>query len=189
MEPVAKAVLRAYGLPVTRNVWARTWDEAAAGAEEVGGPLVAKTVSPEVVHGSDVGGMIVGVRDLDGLREAWERLPAFAGVLRDELVGGGVEPILGSKQDPSFGTVVLAGIGGTAVEVYQDVALRGLTGFPPVDGHRGAKPVDLVALAKLMVAFSEAAHDLRGEVVSVDLSPVLASADRGVVAEARRMLR
>jgi len=205
MEPIAKRLLSELGLPVTDFRWARTWDEAARGATELGYPVVAKVVSPEVVHKSDVGGVVVGITDERGLRAAWDHmagLPSFDGVLLDEMVAGGVELIVGAKQDPQFGTVVLTGIGGTSVEIYRDVAIRlapmgvddartalgALTGRALLEGHRGSPPVDLDALVRLMVAFSEAAWTLRAEIESIDLNPVLCTTERAVVADARIML-
>ncbi len=205
MEPTAKAILAAYGLPVTRYVVASTWEQAAAGAARVGWPLVAKIVSPEVIHKSDVGGVVVGIRDLDALRAAWDHmvtLPAFAGVLLDQMVEGAVaELIVGAKQDPSFGTVVLTGIGGTSVEIYEDVTIRlaplsaedaedalHLKGRALLEGHRGTPAAHRASLIELLVAFSHAAHDLATRVESIDLNPVLATADAAIVADARLML-
>lgn len=205
MEPQAKELLLAYGLPVTRFVWARTKDEAFAGAEKIGYPLVAKIVSPDVVHKSDVGGIVVGVRDPKHLEEAFERLaklPGFAGVLLDELASG-VEIIVGAKVDPQFGTVILVGIGGTSVEVYKDVAIRmapvsektakeailSLRGQKLIQGHRGADPVNIDALVKMIAQFSMAARELEDRYESIDLNPVLCSSRSCLIADARIMLR
>ncbi len=204
MEPGAKAILEAFGLPVTRHVFARDEAQAVEGAASLGYPVVAKVVSPKVVHKSDAGGVVVGIRDEDGLRAAFERLgdiEAFEGVLIDEMAAG-VEMFVGSKQDPQFGTVVLAGIGGTSVEVYEDVAIRAapmtreqalvalaaLKGRALLEGFRGAEPVDREALAALISRFSEAAFELRETVDSIDLNPVLAGAGGALIADARMML-
>lgn len=204
MEPDAKAILKAYDLPVTRHGFARTLEEAREAAESLGWPVVAKIVSPKIVHKSDAGGVVAGIRDETALREAFERLSAiegFQGVLLDETASG-VELFLGARQDPQFGTVVLAGIGGTAVEVYKDVAIRmapldeadalealsALQGRALLEGFRGSPPVDRQAVAHLLASFSEAAHDLRDDVESVDLNPVFASPKGALIADARLML-
>lgn len=206
MEPAAKAILRACDLPVTRYTVATTWDEAVVGAGEVGWPLVAKIVSPAVVHKSDVGGVVVGIRSLDELKRAWEHmitLPAFQGVLLDQMVTDAVvELIVGAKQDPSFGTVVLTGIGGTSVEIYEDITIRmaplsaedaesalHLKGRELIEGHRGSTPAHRDALIELLVRFSHAAHDLAERVESIDLNPVLATPDAAIIADARFILR
>lgn len=205
MEPVARKILRSYDLPVTRFTWAHSLQEALQDAKALGYPLVLKIVSPEVVHKSDVGGVIVGVLDDEGLEQAYqklEKLPGFDGVLLDEMAAG-VELIVGAKQDPQFGTVVLAGIGGTAVEIYKDVAIRmaplsvsdaadaldSLRGKALLQGHRGTRPVNREALVNLLARFSEAAYELRSEVESIDLNPVFCSSETAVIADARIMLR
>lgn len=205
VEPVAREILRTYDLPVTRFVWAHSPEEALQGANAIGYPLVVKIVSPEVVHKTDVGGVIVGVQDDESTKLAYqnlEKLPGFDGVLLDETAAG-VELIVGAKQDPQFGTVVLVGIGGTAVEIYQDVAIRmapldaedardalaSLRGKALLEGHRGSRPVNRDALVNLLVRFSEAAHELRDDVESIDLNPVFCSSETAVIADARFMLK
>ena len=205
MEPVARRFLADNGVPCARFAWARTADEALAAAGEIGYPVVVKVVSPQVVHKTDVGGVEVGIRDDRGLTEAFERmsaLPGFDGVVVDEMVRG-VELIVGAKEDPQFGTVVLVGIGGTSVEVYKDVAIRmapvsadearvalsRLEGRALLHGHRGGPAADVGALARLIEAFSAVAHDLSDVAESIDLNPVIATPERAVVADARIMLR
>jgi hypothetical protein len=204
IEPLARRILEAYDLPVTRSSWAHSVEQAAAEADRIGYPVVAKVVSPEVVHKSDVGGVAVGVGNPAELTSAWVHmasLPAFEGVLIDEMVRG-VELIIGAKQDPQFDTVVLVGIGGTAVEVYQDVAIRmaplsrseaeaalaSLKGRVLLGEHRGAPPVHREQLLDLLVRFSEMAHDLGAWVDSIDCNPVFCSPERAVVADVRIIL-
>ncbi len=204
VEPLARQILIEYGLPVTRWAWARDLEDALEAAAGVGYPLVVKVVSPRVVHKSDVGGVVVGVKDEQGLREAYRRmarLPGFDGVLLDEMAEG-LELIVGAKHDPQFGPVVLTGIGGTAVEIYQDAAIRmapmsrddarsaleSLRGRKLLEGFRGAPPVHRESLIDLLVRFSEMAHDLGPAVDSIDLNPVFCGPKRCVIADARIML-
>ncbi|HSH68973.1 MAG TPA: acetate--CoA ligase family protein [Deferrisomatales bacterium] len=204
VEPLARQILAAYDLPVTRSAWARSADQALAEAVRIGYPLVVKVVSPAVVHKSDAGGVVVGIKDPTGLEAAFGRmaaLPAFDGVLLDEMARG-VELIVGAKQDPQFGAVVLVGIGGTGVEIYQDVAIRmaplsrsqadaalaSLKARALLEGHRGAPPVHREGLIDLLVGFSEMAHDLGTRVESIDCNPVFCSPERIAIADARIML-
>jgi len=205
LEPLAKELLGAYGLSTTRFRWAKTIDEAVKGANELGYPVVAKIVSPDIVHKSDVGGVVVGVDGDEALRKVFGRiskLQGFEGILLDETVRG-LEFIVGAKEDPQFGTVVLMGLGGTSVEIYGDVALRmapvspetarealrSLQGRKLLEGYRGKKGVNLDGLVDLVVRFSKAAYALHDEIDSIDLNPVFCDAERAVVADARILLK
>ena len=204
VEPLARDVLVDYGLPVSRFAWVRTPADAMAAAEGIGFPVVMKVVSPKVMHKSDVGGVAVGLKDEASVKAAFDRMSkiaGFDGVLVDQMVKG-VEMIVGAKQDSQFGTVVLAGIGGTAVEVYKDVVIRmaplgeeaaksallSLKGVALLKGHRGASPANLESIAALVSKFSEAAHDLAPAIDSIDLNPVMCGPDRAVIADARMVL-
>ena len=205
MEPQAKALFQHYALPTTRFAWSKTVDDAIEDAHAIGYPVVAKIVSPEVMHKSDVGGVVVGIDSDERLREAFESmqgLPAFDGVLLDEMVSG-KELIVGAKSDPQFDMVILIGIGGTSVEIYKDVTMRmaplskdqalsalaGLQGQKLLDGYRGTAAVNREKVAELVVAFSEMAYDLRDVIESVDLNPVLCNAEKAVIADARIVLK
>ncbi len=205
LEPDAKEILREYGIPVTRYAWVRSKAEALREAETIGYPLVAKVVSPDVLHKSDTGGVVVGVKNGDSLEEIYRRfegMKGFRGMLLDEMAVG-VEFIIGSKDDPQFGPVVLAGLGGTSVEVYRDVAVRmapitaavamkaleSLKGIALLKGYRGGLKASIDSLADLMVRFSETAFDLNEMVESIDCNPVMCSAAGSVVADARIILK
>jgi len=205
MEPQAKEMLRAYGLPTTRFFWAKSAEDLLPGAKEVGYPLVAKVVSPDVLHKSDVGGVVVGVRDDREIEAVYQRmsgLKGFQGLLLDQMVRG-IEMIVGSKEDPQFGTVVVVGIGVTSVEVYKDVSIRmapasmddaidaieSIKGRELLEGHRGREPANTEKLAQLIVAFSQMAFDMREEVESIDLNPVLCDRESAMIADARFMLK
>jgi len=205
MEPHAKDLLRTCGLPTTHFFWAKSLDASFQGAKEVGYPLVAKVVSPDILHKSDVGGVVVGVEDSRELEEVYRRmsgLKGFQGLLLDQMVQG-VEMIVGAKEDPQFGTVVVVGIGGTSVEVYKDISIRmapvsvaeamnaigSIKGRKLLDGHRGSEPANKEKLAELIGSFSQMAFDLRDEVESIDLNPVLCDREKAVIADARFVLK
>lgn len=204
LEPMAKQLLRAEGLKVTRCVWAKSPEEAARGAKKLGYPVVIKAVSPLIIHKTEQNAVALGINDDKGVHAAFETmsaLPGFMGVLVDETAHGR-EVIIGAKNDPQFGPVVMVGIGGTSVEIYKDVslrlapldkkgalgALRSLVGIELLTGHRGKKGVDINALAMLLSDFSRLAYKLGDLVESIDLNPVFCSAEGAVIADARIML-
>jgi succinyl-CoA synthetase beta subunit len=204
LEPDAKALFRSAGLAVPAFVRADSAEEAAAAGAKIGYPVVAKVVSPRVVHKSDVGGVAVGVKDEKALREVFDRfasMEGFSGMLVEQMVSG-VEVIIGAKIDYQFGPVVLLGIGGTGVEIYEDVAIRmaplsagdvssmigELTGRKLLEGFRGAPPVSLTALTTTLVVFSEVVMVAADRIESIDLNPVMCTADACIIADARIML-
>lgn len=203
-EPESKRFLSLAGLPVPRFRWCRTAAEAVDFMQEIGPPVVAKVVSPAIVHKSDAGGVTVGIRDGDEMAEVYRRyesMQRFEGVLVEETVSG-IELILGAKNDLQFGPVVLLGIGGTGVEIYNDTTLRmapitkldarsmieRLKGNQLLKGYRGARPVDTEVLTNMMVRFSELVVALETQFESVDLNPVKCNGDRCLIADARIML-
>jgi acetate---CoA ligase (ADP-forming) subunit beta len=204
MEPQVKKLLSLAGVDVTRFIWARDADEAVGFAHSIGYPVVAKIVSPKVVHKSDIGGVVVGIGDDEGLIATFEKfrkIDGFAGMLVEEPLKG-MEIIVGAKIDHQFGPVLLLGAGGTAVEIYKDVALRmipvreedirsmvsGLKAHQLLEGYRGADPVDMEKLSDLLMNFSALVMDLGNMIASIDLNPVMCSSSRCVVADGRIML-
>ena len=205
LESDAKQIFSLSGFAVPRFTVARTLDDALQFANKIGYPVVAKIVSPLILHKSDVGGVIVGIADDKGMAEAFQRFSAmngFVGVLVDEMILG-IELIVGAKIDFQFGPMVLVGIGGTSVEIYRDVILkmapllredgltmiRSLKGYKLLDGYRGAEPVDIEKLAGILVNFSTLVMALKDEIESIDINPLLCSAGQCVVADARIILK
>jgi succinyl-CoA synthetase beta subunit len=204
MEPDAKRLLSLAGVDVPRFAWAKTRAEARQAAAAIGYPVVLKVVSPKIVHKSDVEGVAVGIEqesELEQVFERFSRLDGFQGLLAEEMVSG-LELIVGGKIDYQFGPVVLVGLGGTLAEIYHDTAVRmaplsdrdveSMTGCLKAGkllaGYRGVAPVDLAALTRLVVGFSELLVQMADEIESIDLNPVMCSAQRCVVADARIML-
>jgi len=205
LEPDAKRLLAAEGFDVPRFEVASSAGEAVAAAGRIGYPVVMKVVSPEVIHKSDAGGVIVGVEDEEGVRDAFaglSRAAGFGGALVEEMLPG-VELIVGGKVDGQFGPIVLIGMGGVGVEIYNDTSIRmapltgadvdsmiaGIRARKVLDGYRGAEGIDREALKELVVDFSRLLMDIAGEIESVDLNPVLCTAKRCVIADARIMLK
>jgi acyl-CoA synthetase (NDP forming) len=204
VEPEAKKLLSLRGLAVPRFKTASEEEEAVKCAREIGYPVVVKAVSPKIVHKSDHGAVVVGIQADDGVRSAFRRLrnlPDFDRLLVEEMVSG-IELIVGAKIDYQFGPVVLLGMGGTGVEIYKDATLRmaplkekdvasmirGLKAHVLLEGYRGAEPVNLPDLTRLLLAFSELAVDIQEHVESIDLNPVKCSAEKCIIADARIML-
>ena len=204
LEPDAKRLLAAAGLDVPRFIRTSDPEEADRFAREVGYPVVAKVVSPEILHKSDAGGVKTGIRDAGGLREAMDRfasLDRYEGTLVEETVRG-LELIAGAKVDEQFGPVILLGIGGTGVEIYQDTVIRmapleardvtsmvnGLQAHKLLEGYRGGDPVSMDALTGALVAFSNLVMEMADRIESVDLNPLICSPDRCIVADARILL-
>jgi len=204
MEPQAKQIFSLAGLDVPRFRWAKDKKEVAPFGEEIGYPLVAKVVSPKVIHKSDIKGVVVGTKtpqELIGVYQRFSQVEGFAGMLIEEMVSG-IEVIIGAKIDVQFGPIILLGMGGTSAEIYRDVSLR-MAPLSPVDiasmvkclkahelleGYRGSEPIHLGQLVKTMQVFSGLVMDLKGEMESIDLNPVMCSSTRCVVADARIML-
>jgi acetate---CoA ligase (ADP-forming) subunit beta len=204
-EPEAKRLIAMAGMDVPKHRWARTPDEAVDFACKNCYPVVAKVVSPRIIHKSDVGGVVVGIDSDEKLENAWKTfscLDGFEGMLVEEMAGKGQELIIGAKVDYQFGPVILLGIGGTGVEIYQDVTMRmapinendvtsmidSLKGRNIILGFRGGPPANVEALTKLLINFSSLVISLRDHIQSIDLNPVICSGDRCIIADARVIL-
>jgi succinyl-CoA synthetase beta subunit len=204
LEPDAKRLLSLSGIDVPKFLWAKNLEEAARFAGEIGYPIVAKLVSPKALHKSDVHGVVLGINSDEELSETFGRFSSFegfAGMLVEEMISG-VELIVGAKVDYQFGSVILLGMGGTAVEIYKDTTLRmaplkeadiesmlkGLKAHELLKGYRGSQPVNLKELTRTLMAFSDLVMDLEGTFESIDLNPVMCSSTRCVVADARIIL-
>ncbi len=211
-EAESKQLLAAYGIPTTPTLIASTPDEAVASAEKLGYPVVLKLHSETVTHKTDVGGVKLNLGDAEAVREAFEAIRRgvtekageghFLGVTVQPMVRlEGYELIVGSSIDPQFGPVLLFGTGGQLVEVFKDRAL----GLPPLNttfarrmiertkiyealkGVRGRKPVDLDALEKLLVRFSQLIAE-QPWIKELDINPLIASPEGLLALDARVVL-
>lgn len=207
-EHDAKAVLAAYGIEVSRDHLVRSPKEATRAAEALGLPVVMKVASSDLPHRSDLGLVRVGVSSFTAVRHTYDELLARAaaaapdatvdGVLVCEQIASGVEVMAGVVHDEVFGPAVTVGLGGTWVEVLDDLAVR----VPPFDraearrmiaetraarvlaGLRGAPPASVGALVDLLVRLQRLALDLGDDIAELDANPVLVTAERAVVADA-----
>ncbi|MGW4227851.1 acetate--CoA ligase family protein [Streptomyces sp. NPDC004980] len=209
--PEGKVVADAYGIAVPGEGLARDVDEAVALADRLGGGVVLKIVSPDILHKTDAGGVVVGVEGAAEVRAAFCRIvqnaKAYApdarihGVQVQQLVPPGQEVIVGAVTDPTFGKVVAFGLGGVLVEVLKDITFR-LAPVTPDEarsmldsigaaeilrGVRGAPPVDRWALAEQIRRVSQLVTDFP-EIAEVDLNPVIASPEGAIAADIRILL-
>ena len=211
-ESESKQLLEAYGIPTVRTLEASTEEDAVRCAEELGFPVVVKLLSQTITHKTDVGGVKLNLVNGELVRKAFREIREavhqkgrpddFQGVTVQPMVKlDGYELILGSSVDAQFGPVLLFGSGGQLVEVFKDRALA----LPPLNttlarrmmeqtkvfealqGVRGRKPVDLVALEELLVRFSQLVVEQRW-IKEIDINPLLASPDRLVALDARVVL-
>jgi acetyltransferase len=192
----ARALLQEYGIPTPRELLATSPQEAGSLAREIGFPVVMKLVSPAILHKTDVGGVILDVQDEEAARACYQALVGRAaeshpeaklhGVLVQEMITGGQEVIVGVKRDPTFGPLVMFGLGGVYVEALADVSFRlaPLTAADAWDmleevrsaklltGLRGKPPADRHALVDLIVRVGHLAAD-HPEIAELDLNPVI----------------
>jgi len=206
LEPQAKQIFSSVGLTVPAFASVRTDQEAVRFAEKIGYPVVAKIVSPQVLHKSDVGGVVTAIDSEDNLKNVlarFRRMEGFVGMLIEEMVAGDIELIVGAKIDYQFGPVILLGMGGTAVEIYRDIVLKmaplnpgnvesmlkNLKAYKLLTGYRGKAPVNLDELRRLLITFSEVVMEMAEKIESIDLNPVICTATQCVIADARILLK
>jgi acetyltransferase len=211
-EMESKQVLACYDIPTVPTAIATTEAEALHRADEFGFPVVLKLYSETITHKTDVGGVMLNLRDAFAVKKAFHAIQDsvtvragaqhFQGVTVQPMVKlDGYELIIGSSVDPQFGPVLLFGLGGQLVEVFEDRAL----GLPPLNttlarrmiertkihtalkGVRGRAPVDLAALEQLMVRFSRLVVEQRW-IKEIDINPLLASPTQIVALDARVLL-
>jgi len=208
----AGAICRSYGLPLPAERVARNVEEAAAAANEIGYPVALKVLSPQIIHKSDAGAIALGLAGEGEVREAYARIIASAsaydpsatieGVLVQQMARPGREVIVGAVTDPTFGKVVMFGLGGIFVETFKDVTfalapvsparareLPGeIQGAAILRGVRGEKPADIEALAGIIEKVSQLVSELP-EIDELDLNPVIAYEDGALAVDARIALR
>jgi len=211
LEPEAKELCSSYGIPTPRFKVASSPAEAVEAAKSIGLPVVVKIVSKDILHKSDVGCVELNVNTYQGVEEAYRRVVENAlrhnpnaevrGVLVEEMLPRGVEVAVGSIRDLEFGPAVMFGLGGVFIEVLRDVTFRvapvseeeaeemiaEVKGFKVLTGYRGAEPVDLKCIAKIIAKVSEMVLE-NEEISQLDLNPIMAWSSGAKVADARVIL-
>ncbi|GAJ08176.1 unnamed protein product, partial [marine sediment metagenome] len=211
IETEAKEILKEYGIPVPEFRLARGKQEATKLAEEIGYPVAAKIVSPQIIHKSDAGGVKLNLKDEDEVGKAFDEIINSAkaynkeaqidGVLLSPMEKKGVEVIIGMTRDAQFGPVIMFGLGGIFVEVLKDVSFRvvpltkgdayemvkQIKGYPILEGIRGEEPSNIEAIVDIIMKVSRLASE--NEAISeLDLNPVFIFKDGASVVDARMIL-
>ncbi len=211
LESEAKTIVKEYGINVPKFQIATNEKEAAKIAEEIGYPIVAKIVSPEIIHKSDAGGVKVNLKNAADVQAAYKTIVENAkkynskanilGVLVMEMAPAGTEVIVGAIKDPQFGATIMFGLGGIFVEVLKDVTFKiapvsideakemitGLKAYALLKGYRNTPAADINALAEILVKVSKLLTDYP-EIKELDLNPVMAYAKGASTVDARIIL-
>jgi acetyl coenzyme A synthetase (ADP forming)-like protein len=206
--PEGKQVCDAYGISVPREGVVTSAAEAQKMATTMGFPLVMKIVSPDILHKTEAGGVLVGVKSAEEAAKGYDTIIANAkkykadaqivGVQVQQMIKGGQEVIVGAVTDGSFGKLVAFGLGGVLVEVLKDITFRlapctqddalsmldGIQAAEMLKGVRGSDPVNRQALSALIVQVSQLVSDFP-EISEMDLNPVFASKDGAIAADVR----
>ncbi len=207
-EIESKSILEEYQIPVSNPILAKNQEEAVKIAKKIGYPIVMKIQSPDISHKTDAGGVKLDIRTDEDAKDAFKEIITNAkkydtkakidGISIQQMAPEGYEVIIGSKKDPLFGSVILFGMGGVAVELFQDKKI----GLPPLNetlakrlmegtkvyellkGFRGRKPADIDLLKKILVRFSHLIVDFP-EIKEVDINPLNIDDKRAIALDAR----
>lgn len=204
LEPDAKELLRSAGFDVPDAIVTLSVNEALNFLEASDAPVVAKAVSRKILHKTEHNAVAVGIKSAEQLESEMKRLSRLDGcenIIIEKMVKG-IELIIGAKNDFQFGPVIVFGIGGTSVELYNDTAIRmaplkesdvlsmidSLKAKDFVYGYRGQSGVNVNALIRMVVDFSVLIMELEGHVESIDLNPVICTEEKCITADARIMI-
>jgi acetyl-CoA synthetase (ADP-forming) len=211
LEPEAKAICIDYGIAVTKFDVAKSEKEAEKIAQQIGFPIVLKIVSPDIVHKSDAGGVIVNLKNKEEVDAAYNKIlenvrkfkpgAKIVGVLVQEMAPSSTEVIIGSIKDPQFGPTIMFGLGGIFVELLKDVTFRvapitaqeaaemvvEVRAYPLLNGYRNTPAADVKAIVDLLLSVSKLVID-HPEIKELDLNPVMAYAQGTKTVDARIIL-
>jgi len=195
-ETEAKTVCMEYGIPVTRFRLAKNEADAVKLANEIGYPVVLKIVSPDIIHKSDVGGVIVNLKTAKEIHDGYKLIlnnvkkhkpsAKIVGVLVQEMAPASTEVIVGAIKDPQFGPAIMFGLGGIFVEVLKDVTFRvapitkeeahemitEVKAYPLLKGYRNTPPSDVDAIADILLSTSRLVMEHQ-EIKELDLNPIM----------------
>jgi 3-hydroxypropionyl-CoA synthetase (ADP-forming) len=209
-EESAKEILSQYSINVPPFALVTSSNDAVSKAREIGFPLVAKIVSPDILHKTDVGGVKVGLNSEQEVKDTFEEMYFrlkekydVTGVLLEKMVPPGVETIVGLQNDSQFGPCIMVGLGGIYTELFKDVSFRvlpinkidalemleSLKGKSILKGFRGSNPIDLEMLATAIVNIGTLGTDMAGKYESVDFNPVVVYPNNYYVVDAKIILR
>jgi acyl-CoA synthetase (NDP forming) len=207
-EHEAKNLFAIYDMPVTKIHVAKNEGEAVAAAKRIGFPIVLKIVSPQILHKSDAGGVLIGINDGQGIRDGYKEIiknakaykkdAEITGILVQEMAPKGTEIIIGSTNDPTFGPTLMFGLGGIFVEILKDVSFRvapitkedatemieEIKAVKILEGARGMPPSHKPTLAEILYKTSNMLMEC-SEIKELDMNPILAYPDGACIVDAR----
>lgn len=210
-EHEAKTLCSLYGLPVTKFTVSKTQSQAVEAAKKIGFPIVLKIVSPQVLHKSDAGGVIIDIKDEEGIREGYERIlrnvkakvpdAQIEGIFVQEMAPRSTEIIVGSTKDPTFGQTIMFGLGGIFVEILKDVSfrlapitksdaeemIREIKSYKILEGARGMPRADQSTIVDILLRTSAMLTECP-EIKELDLNPVLVYEKGAKIVDARVIL-
>ena len=210
-EPVCEEILSFYKIPAPAACLAKNSEEAVKSAAKIGFPVVLKVVSKQIIHKSDAGGVIVGLKNKEAVKEAFNKILKNAkrhnpkaeidGIYVQKMAPPGREVIIGAVKDKQFGQVVMFGLGGVLVEVLKDVVFRvapinkdeakqminEIKGLPILKGVRGEKPIDFDGLSKTIASISKLVVDFP-QIAQLDINPIRVYPDKLYAVDARIIL-
>jgi acyl-CoA synthetase (NDP forming) len=211
LEPEAKSICTEYDIPVTKFKLALNEKEATKYANEIGYPVVLKIVSPDIIHKSDAGGVMINLKNPIEISDAYNKIlknvkeyngnAKIVGILVQEMAPQSTEVIVGAIKDPQFGQTIMFGLGGIFVEILKDVNFRiapitldeakemitELKAYPLLKGYRNVLPADIGALADILCNTSRLVMD-NPEINELDLNPVMAYQKGAKTVDARMIL-
>ncbi|MCE7748835.1 MAG: acetyl-CoA synthetase [Candidatus Heimdallarchaeota archaeon] len=209
LEHEAKMILRKMGIIVPPSTLVKTKEEAIEAASKFGYPVVMKLMSIEVIHKTDYDAVVVNLQSEEEVKSTFDdfmnRFSSVdvAGVLVEKMVGKGLELIIGTNTDPTFGPVILFGVGGVMVEAIKDVVFRLCPTTQPqalqaieeikarvlLEGFRGMPKVNKEELSNLIVKLSELAWEYKEYIAEMDINPIIANEDGLFPVDARIILK
>jgi acyl-CoA synthetase (NDP forming) len=211
LETEAKAICMEYSIPVTTFKLAKNEEEAAEFARQIGFPVVLKIVSPDIIHKSDAGGVMVNLKSTGEVRNAYGKILENAkkynaaakvvGVLVQEMAPQSTEVIVGAIKDPQFGQTLMFGLGGIFVELLNDVTFRiapitqedaqemvtKVKAYPLLKGYRNTPPADIDTIINILLNTSKLVMDYP-EIKELDLNPIMAYEKGAKTVDARIIL-
>jgi len=210
LETEAKDICKEYGIPTTKQRIAKSTIEALEISQDIGFPVVLKIVSPDIIHKTETGGVILDVKNTKEVAESFAKILAnvkksrpearIVGVMVQEAAPKSTEVIVGAFEDPNFGSTIMFGLGGTYVEVLEDVVyrvapitkkeaedmVREIKAYPILSGYRGGK-ADISTVIDILLKVSELVTDFP-EIREIDLNPIMVYEKGAKVVDARIFL-
>jgi 3-hydroxypropionyl-CoA synthetase (ADP-forming) len=210
-EELSKSILKSYGVKVPPFALVTSAEDAAKQAKKIGFPLVMKVVSPQILHKTDVGGVKVGLENINDVKKTFNDMYGrlskkkgveVKGILLEKMVPKGVELIVGLQNDSQFGPVIMVGLGGIMTEVMKDVAFRmlpittsdaksminELKGSKLLKGFRGSAPIDLNMVSQMLVRIGKLGVENADHFNSIDFNPVIVYPKSYFVVDAKIIL-